>query len=163
VVNPGAQLAPGAGFIRLGHGTIGGVQVEHLRATVLAQLPAIQLSDLWKAGQLAALDAWVDGNGVVRQMRLTFTQTSYPSGAVHKRTGRKVIVEVAPKRSAKPQTLATSFVVNFMEIGQPQVIRPRRTPSRSTAWAERRVLARAARLIGKRRRPRRRLRITGWQ
>jgi hypothetical protein len=158
-----AELAPGAGFIRLGHGTIGGVQVEHLQATVLARLPAIQLSDLWKAGQLATLDAWVDGNGVVRQMSLTFTQASYPSGARHKRTGGKVTVNVAPERSAKPQTQVTSLVVNSRRSGSRRSSGPRHTPSPSTAWADRRVLTRAARLIGKTPRPRRRLRITGWQ
>src|SRR5258708_10087691 len=116
-----AELAPGAGFVKLGLGTIGDVQVEHLQATVLARLPAIQLPDLWKAGKLTALDVWVDGNGVVQQMSLTFAQTSYPGRAVHKRTGGDGTREGAPARAAEPQAPITKPAAKFHELPPPAV------------------------------------------
>ena len=73
-----AELAPDASFVKAGETTISGVPVEHLRATVLAGLPAIDLPNLWNEGRLTAMDVWVDARGVVRRMSLGFDQTLYP-------------------------------------------------------------------------------------
>jgi hypothetical protein len=73
-----AELAPDASFVKAGETTISGVPVEHLRATVLAGLPAIDLPNLWDQGRLSAIDVWVDARGVVRKMNLGFDQTLYP-------------------------------------------------------------------------------------
>ncbi|HUB41182.1 MAG TPA: hypothetical protein VMA72_20255 [Streptosporangiaceae bacterium] len=73
-----AGLAPDASFVKAGETTISGVPVEHLQATVLSGLPAINLPDLWNEGKLTALDVWVDARGVVRKMSLGFDQTLYP-------------------------------------------------------------------------------------
>jgi hypothetical protein len=73
-----AELAPDASFIKAGDTTLSGVPVEHLHATVLTGLPAIDMPNLWNEGKLTALDVWVDARGVVRKMSLGFDQTLYP-------------------------------------------------------------------------------------
>jgi hypothetical protein len=73
-----AELAPDASFVKAGETTIGGVPVEHLQATVLGGLPAIDLPNLWNEGKLTAMDVWVDARGVVRKISLGFDQTLYP-------------------------------------------------------------------------------------
>lgn len=73
-----AELAPDASFVKAGDTTMSGVPVEHLHATVLTSLPAIDLPNLWNEGKLTALDVWVDARGVVRKMSLGFDQTLYP-------------------------------------------------------------------------------------
>jgi hypothetical protein len=73
-----AELAPHASFVKAGETTISSVPVEHLHATVLAGLPAIDLPNLWDQGKLSAMDVWVDARGVVRKMSLGFDQTLYP-------------------------------------------------------------------------------------
>lgn len=72
------ELSPDASFVKAGETTVGGVPVEHLHATVLGGLPAIDLPNLWKEGKLTAMDVWVDTQGVVRKMSLGFDQTLYP-------------------------------------------------------------------------------------
>ena len=73
-----AELAPDASFIKAGATSISGVPVEHLHATVLAGLPAIDLPNLSNEGTLSAVDVWVDAHGVVRKMSLGFDQRIYP-------------------------------------------------------------------------------------
>ena len=73
-----AELAPGADFVKAGQATIDGVPVQHLRATVLTGLPAINLPNLWNQGKPVGLDVWVDAQGVIRKMSLSFRQTLYP-------------------------------------------------------------------------------------
>jgi hypothetical protein len=73
-----AELAPDASFVKAGDTTINGVPVEHLHATVLTGLPAIDLPNLSNEGTLGAMDVWVDGHGVVRKMSLGLDQTIYP-------------------------------------------------------------------------------------
>jgi hypothetical protein len=90
------ELAPDASFVRAGETTISGVPVEHLHATVLAGLPAINLPNLWNEGKLTAMDVWVDARGVVRKMSLGFDQTLYPATITLKQlerlpTGTEVI------------------------------------------------------------------------
>jgi hypothetical protein len=72
------ELAPGAQFIRVAAGTLDGVPVEQLRATTVAGLPQVQLPGQWNIGRLSALDVWVDGQGVVRKLTMTASQTLYP-------------------------------------------------------------------------------------
>ena len=69
-----SELAPSAQFVKVGSGSIDGVAVEHLRATALKGVPDIPLAYLGAGGRLTALDVWVDGKGVVRQMSLSTTQ-----------------------------------------------------------------------------------------
>ena len=73
-----AELAPAAGFVTAGHAVIDGVAVQHLRATSLGGLSAVQLPDQWNTGKVVALDIWVDANGVVRKLKMTGSQTLYP-------------------------------------------------------------------------------------
>jgi hypothetical protein len=147
-----AELAPGAGFVKAGRTTTGGVPVEHLTATVLTGLPAIRLPNLGDQGRPAALDVWVDAHGVVRKMSVRFQQTLYPgtmtlgqlkhlpkgtkvvglasippASRAHMRawlrkSGRHLIVELKPG-SVTPQQQLTSLTVAFRDIGQRQVIR----------------------------------------
>ena len=69
-----SELAPSAQFVKVGSGSIDGVAVEHLQATALKGVPDIPLAYLGAGGRLTALDVWVDGKGVVRQMSLSTTQ-----------------------------------------------------------------------------------------
>jgi hypothetical protein len=69
------ELAPGAGFVVAGYSTVAGVRLEHLRATRLAGLPAIQLGNATPQGQLTSLNIWADSSGVVHRMSLTTRQT----------------------------------------------------------------------------------------
>ena len=73
-----AELAPAAGFVKVGPATLAGVPVEHLRATVTSGLPKVSLPDLWNTGRLTALDVWVDAHGVVRKLTMTASQAEYP-------------------------------------------------------------------------------------
>jgi hypothetical protein len=83
-----AELAPDASFVRAGITTVSGVPVEHLHATVLTALPAIDLPNLWNEGKLTTMDVWVDARGVVRKMSLGFDQTLYPGAITLKQLQR---------------------------------------------------------------------------
>jgi hypothetical protein len=72
------ELAPGAGFVRVAAGQLNGVPVEQLRATTVGGLPQVQLPGQWNIGRLTALDVWVDGQGVVRKLTMTASQTLHP-------------------------------------------------------------------------------------
>jgi hypothetical protein len=144
------ELASGAGFVNAGHTVIDGVAAEHLRATNLTGLPAIQLPDQWRTGRLTALDVWVDSSGVVRRISMTSSQLNYPgtidlskvpknvkviwlskhrqkSGLVRawlKKADGKLQIEVkAGPAGVRPQTQLTTTTVDFRGIGQPQIIR----------------------------------------
>jgi hypothetical protein len=69
------ELAPGARFVLAGYSTMDGVRLEHLRATRLTGLPAIQLGNATPQGRLTALNIWADTSGVVHRMTLTTSQT----------------------------------------------------------------------------------------
>jgi hypothetical protein len=69
------ELAPGARFVLAGDSTIDGVRLEHLRATRLTGLPAIQLGNATPHGTLTALNIWADSSGIVHRMTLTTSQT----------------------------------------------------------------------------------------
>jgi hypothetical protein len=72
-----AELSPAARFVNAGPARIGGIVLEHLRATKLSGLPSIQLGSATPTGQLTSLDIWVDGNGVVHRMALTVRQVNH--------------------------------------------------------------------------------------
>jgi hypothetical protein len=143
------ELAPGARFVLVGHATIGGVRLTHLRATVLSGLPASPFAGLGLAGKLASLDVWVDSHGVVHQMSMTGTEsvavttfspkhpgqrvklTGPASHDVRLVTTRDLIAAGRSKmwilaRNGRPSTTVqlqvSSLVVTFSGIGQPQVI-----------------------------------------
>jgi len=149
-----AELSPDARFVVAGYSTVDGVRLEHLRATQLRGLPAIQLGNATPPGRLTSLNVWADSSGVVHRMSLTTTQAisvgvlnpvqvqkgrhvdpaSYRSkiAAIRRwlrREARKLsgkgLIEfrVGPgKPGVTTQIQSTSMVVNFLDIGQPQVI-----------------------------------------
>jgi hypothetical protein len=143
------ELAPGARFALMGHTTIGGIRLAHLRATVLSGLPASPFADLGLSGKLASLDVWVDGHGVVRQMSVTGTESVAVTRVIPKHPGQRIKLTgpashdarlvttrdlIAAGRSkmwilaknGRPSTTiqlqVSSLVVTFSGIGQPQVI-----------------------------------------
>ena len=116
-----AELSPSAHFVRAGTAVVDGVQVEHLRATKLAGLPAISLPPALTAvparyqPHFTALEVWVDDHGVVRRVAWSgmqpTTMDEYSGG-----TGgpaHQLITHGEDK---------VSEVVTFLSIGQPQVI-----------------------------------------
>src|SRR5205085_1437834 len=66
-------LDPAARFVRVGYQLIDGIRVEQLRATRLGHLPGLDAlpGEAAPIGRLTSLDVWVDGHGVIRQLRLT--------------------------------------------------------------------------------------------
>jgi hypothetical protein len=112
------ELAPGAGFVKVGASQLDGVPVEHLRATTVTGLRPVALPDQWHTGKLSALDVWVDGQGVVRKLTMTSSLTLYP-GTISlselkklpkniKVTGSWKYVEQSPVKRAKAVMHATA-------------------------------------------------------
>jgi hypothetical protein len=152
-----SELSPDAQFLVAGYSVVDGVRLEHLRATHLSGLPAIQLGSATPSGHLTALDIWADSKGVVHQMSLTTSQATYLGtislnslkdlkgvkviglarlradkldGKVRVRAvlwaghgKRPIIVVQGTEAQARQQILITRMVVNFLDIGQPQVIK----------------------------------------
>jgi hypothetical protein len=89
-------LSPRAKFQDLGWQVIGGVRLEHLRATELSGLPgSLTFAGYQQPGEaLSALDLWVDASGVLHQMQLVL----------------------------KSSDSETTMTVTFSEFGQPQTI-----------------------------------------
>jgi len=143
------ELAPGARFVLVGHATIGGIRLTHLRATVLSGLPSSPFADLGLSGKLASLEVWVDSHGVVRQMSMTGTESVAVSRFISKNPGQRVrltgpaghdarlatirsliaaqrskmrILAREGRKSTTIQLQVSSLVVTFSGIGQPQVI-----------------------------------------
>ena len=89
-------LSPHARFKDVGWQVIGGVRLEHLRATQLSGLPgSLTFAGYRQPGEsLSALDLWVDASGVVHQMQLEL----------------------------KSSNSATTMTVAFSEFGQPETI-----------------------------------------
>jgi hypothetical protein len=75
---------------------IGGVRLEHLRASQVSGLPgALTFAGYAQSGEsLSALDLWADAGGVVHQMRL----------------------------GLKSSDSATTMTVAFSDFGQPETI-----------------------------------------
>lgn len=144
-----SELSPAASFVRVGYGTFDGVRVAHLRATDVSGLPSLQLGNDTPAGRLASLDIWADSTGVVRRMSVTTSQTE-PAGqdylklvpkkaagelrALRKRhphltilaqkSGQLIVGWTVDPGAAKTRVERSRVVVSFLDIGQPQVIRP---------------------------------------
>jgi len=72
------ELAPGVGFVKVAATELDGVPVEQLRATTVTGLRPVSLPGQWNIGKLTALDVWADGQGVVRKLTMTASQTLYP-------------------------------------------------------------------------------------
>ena len=66
-------LQPAAGFEVIGPQVIAGVPAQHLRASQVKGLAASLASLGLDAEPLTGLDVWVDSNGVIRQMAMTFS------------------------------------------------------------------------------------------
>src|SRR3984957_3307225 len=144
-----SELSPAASFVRVGYTTVDGVSVAHLRATDLSGLPSLQLGNDTPAGQLTSLDIWADSAGVVLRMSVSTSQTE-PAGqrylklvpknaagelkALRKRhphltilaqkSGKLIVGWTINPAAAKPRVDRSSVVGSFLDIGQPQVIRP---------------------------------------
>jgi hypothetical protein len=116
-----AELSPSAHFVRAGTAVVDGVQVEHLRATKLAGLPAISLPPALTSvpgpfkPHFTALDVWVDDHGVVRRVAWSGMQ---PTTMIENSGGTGGPVH----QLIKPGEDKESEVVTFLSIGQPQVI-----------------------------------------
>jgi hypothetical protein len=89
-------LSPRARFQDVGWQVIGGVRLEHLRATQLSGLPgSLTFAGYRQPGEaLSALDLWVDASGVLHEMQLALTSSDS----------------------------ATTMTVAFSEFGQPETI-----------------------------------------
>jgi hypothetical protein len=89
-------LSPQAKFQGLGWQVIGGVRLEHLRATQLKGLPgSLTFAGYRQPGEaLSSLDLWVDASGVLHQMQLEL----------------------------KSSDSSTTMTVAFSQFGQPETI-----------------------------------------
>jgi len=89
-------LSPQAKFQDVGWQVIGGVRLEHLRATQLSGLPgSLTFAGYRQPGEaLSALDLWVDASGVLHQMQLEL----------------------------KSSDSSTTMTVAFSQFGQPETI-----------------------------------------
>jgi hypothetical protein len=129
--DPGKLLSvldPAARFVRVGSGVIGGVKVEHLRATRLGHLPGLSAlpSDAAPIGHVTSLDVWVDGHGVIRQMQLTSQQGVTTGGKqkyLVKKNGKVTVVTSGSAVPVRHGVERASATVSFLDVGQPQSIK----------------------------------------
>jgi hypothetical protein len=143
-----SALAPSARFQLVGYQVVGGVRVEHLRATRSVRLAGLaSLPDVQPGDSITGLQVWADGHGVVRRMTLSLRQVNivYPFNprtlpAQLKREltiGKTVTMKkielliraygrdhpaLAGGGRAQRQVVLTTLTVSFLDIGQPQVI-----------------------------------------
>ena len=147
------ELAPAAGFVKVGTTTLDGVRVEHLRATTLTGLPAVELPQQWNSGKVVGLNVWVDAKGVMRKLRLTTSQTLHPGTMTRaqlmklpktmkvigwrylgKQSSDRALVSARKTASGQvtlvlhpgtstAKVLLTTTVAHFLHIGQHLVIR----------------------------------------
>lgn len=133
-----SMLAPGERFRFAGHVVIGGVSLDRLAASDLANVP--RLTPLTGAGageSVTALDVLVDNHGVVHRVDIglqgaTLTAAARPGKPA---TGRAPL----GGQDAVPLTPAgsTTMTVTFTDIGRPQVITvPRYAINVRTPWGE---------------------------
>jgi hypothetical protein len=128
-------LSPGAGFEADGYTTVGGIRVEHLRATTPGNVSLAMLGQLAQVAQegsrVAALDLWVDASGVVRQATFTVTGTEKVMTLTWGQRGKAKfrVIEPASQRATTRNpgavhvhTVTTVVSVEFRQIGQPQHI-----------------------------------------
>jgi hypothetical protein len=98
-------LSPSAAFVSDGYTTVGGVRLQHLRATKPGAVPLAPLGPVIQSEpynpRLSALDLWVDPSDVVVKAQVTVTGTGTRAGG-------------------DPQS--ETVTVTFSQIGQPQAI-----------------------------------------
>ncbi len=141
ILDPRAMLgvlAPGERFRFAGHVTAGGLSLERLDASDLANVPGLSLLTGARAGESAtALDVLVDGHGVVHQVDISLRGMTLTAAAA---PGRSSAAK-APLSGQGPMPLSlagsTNMTVTFADIGQPQVISaPRHAITVRTPWGE---------------------------
>ena len=129
-------LEPGARFEVVGWQVVGGVRMEHLRATSVSGLAGAlaTLPEVMPGENVTALDLWVDGQGVVHRMNVEFAgrirvwdftpaQLARLKDAKERHLPlKKVLPALKAGAKASWQTESTSLSVTFTEMGQPQVI-----------------------------------------
>lgn len=113
-----AELAPSARFVRVGTAVLDGVRVEHLRATALAALPVISVTNEEQLrhsayGRITALDVWVDDHDVVRRLAWSSDSPTWFNSVFDGHTQHVI---------SYGGHLEESTVVTFSHIGQPEVI-----------------------------------------
>jgi hypothetical protein len=135
-------LQPGARFERVGSQLLDGVRVEQLRATDLRHLASLSaLPEVQPGERVTALDVWVDGSGVVRQMSLvlrgtvqvwTFSSNQRARAALQKIKQRET-KRISPAEfrqdmrklgmaTEHSEVTQTDLTVSFLDIGHPQAI-----------------------------------------
>jgi hypothetical protein len=147
-------LAPSARFELLGYQTVGGVRLEHLRATRSVRLAGLaKMPDVQPGDRITGLQVWADGHGVVRRMTLslrqvnvvrpfTFNPRTLPTQLKRElANGRTITVNkiqalirayarhqpaLTGGGRAQRQVVLTTLTVSFLDIGQPEVITPPR-------------------------------------
>ncbi len=121
-------LEPAARFVRAGHQVMGGVRVEHLRATRLARLPGLGAlpGDASPIGRVTSLDVWVDDHGVIRRLHLTSQLHVTTSGTrvfyVVRKNGTVKLKAAGPRVPVRHGVERASAWVSFVDVGQSQTI-----------------------------------------
>jgi hypothetical protein len=133
-----SMLAPGERFRFAGRVVIGGVSLERLAASDLANVPRLTVLTGAGAGESAtALGILVDKHGVVHRVDISLRGTTLTAAARPRKptSGRAALdgqgaVPLAPAGS-------TNMTVTFTDIGQPQVITvPWHAINERTPWGE---------------------------
>ncbi len=116
---------------------IGGVRLEYLRATDVSGLTRDMgtLPEVMPGENVTALEAWVDGQGVVRQLNVEFVGSvkmyDFSPGALARlkrdAQGQRALLNqlLGPARQGVTVTVhaeSASVSVSFTRIGQPEVI-----------------------------------------
>ncbi len=121
-------LDPTARFVRVGYQVIGGVRVEHLRATRLGHLPGLSAlpGDAAPIGRVTSLNVWVDSHGVIRRMHVTsqmhVTTNRRKEFFVVKKNGTFKVKKVGPPVPVRHGVERASAWISFLNIGQPQKV-----------------------------------------
>jgi len=133
-----SMLAPGERFRFAGRVVIGGVSLERLAASDLANVPRLTVLTGAGAGESAtALDVLVDKHGVVHRVDISLRGTTLTAAARSRKpaSGRATLdgQGAVPLAPAGP----TNMTVTFTDIGQPQVITiPWHAINVRTPWGE---------------------------
>jgi hypothetical protein len=144
-----AVLRPDARFVAAGWRRIGGIRLEHLRATVLSGLGFLtKLPEVQPGEHVTALSVWVDSSGVVRRMDVSlrteirvwsiklvrhgrvaeFVSLGRKPGTrivrtLTRRMKAKVIARMRRDGMTERMELArTTLAISFVDIGRPQAI-----------------------------------------
>jgi hypothetical protein len=121
-------LDPAARFVQVGYQVIGGVRVEHLRATRLGHLPGMSSlpGDAAPIGRVTSLNVWVDSHQVIRLMHVTSQMHVTTNGRkefyVVKKNGTFKLKTVGPPVPARHGVERASAWISFLNIGQQQKV-----------------------------------------